>query len=221
MDNGPAVDNQHPPPQGMDSAAELNRLQTDGNAALAQFFESFCPRLERIIEFRMDERIRRRVDPSDVLQEAFLELTKRLPEYLANPTVSLFVWIRQKTIQKLIDLQREHFRDKRDITKEQILPPSHQGNDTGTSIQSLLSLSLTSPSQHLIRNEEVQKLQTAMRSLSDLDQEVLALRHFEQLSNQQVAEILNLNTTAASNRYVRALSRLSESLADSSRDSTR
>ena len=200
---------------------ELALLQQEGLTALATLFDRYRPRLEKIIEFRLDDRLQRRVDAADVLQETFLELTKRLPEYLANPAVSFFVWMRQKAIQTLIDLHREHFRDKRNVGKELGQAPNWNSNETGLSIHAFLAASLTSPSQHLIRGEEVIKLQVAINSLNELDREVIALRHFEQLTNVQVAEILNLSTTAASNRYIRALSRLSETLTDSSNTGTK
>lgn len=200
---------------------ELALLQREGLTALAKLFDRYRHRLEKIIEFRLDDRLQRRVDAADVLQETFLELTKRLPEYLANPAVSFFVWMRQKAIQTLIDLHREHFRDKRNVNKELGQAPNWNSNETGLSIHAFLAASLTSPSQHLIRSEEVVKLQGAINSLNELDREVIALRHFEQLTNLQVAEILNLSPTAASNRYIRALSRLSETLTDSSNTGTK
>jgi RNA polymerase sigma-70 factor (ECF subfamily) len=119
-------------------------------------------------------------------------------------------------VQTLIDLHREHFRDKRNPNKELQQAPNWNSNETGLSINAFLSVSMTSPSQHLIRGEEVLKLQAAIQLLSELDREVIALRHFEQLTNLQVAEVLNLTPTAASNRYIRAISRLSETLTDSS-----
>jgi RNA polymerase sigma-70 factor (ECF subfamily) len=197
-------------------AQEIQWLQKDGSVALASLFDRYRSRLEKIVEFRMDERLKRRVDPADVLQEAFIELSKRLAEFLAQPSVSVFVWMRQKTVQTLIDLHREHFRDKRNPNKELQQAPNWNSNETGLSINAFLSVSMTSPSQHLIRGEEVLKLQAAIQHLSELDREVIALRHFEQLTNLQVAEVLNLTPTAASNRYIRAISRLSETLTDSS-----
>lgn len=198
--------------QSHDSAIELECLRRQGGAGLAEIFDRYRSRLEKIVEFRMDERIKRRLDTSDVLQETFIELSRRLAEFLTQPSVSVFVWMRQKTLQTLIDLQREHFRDKRHPNKEIRQVPNWNANETGLSINNFLLASITSPSQHLIRGEEVMKLQAAIDTLNELDREVIALRHFEQLTNLQVAEVLNLSPTAASNRYIRALSRLSEAI---------
>jgi RNA polymerase sigma-70 factor (ECF subfamily) len=194
--------------------SEMEQLKAERNIALARIFASYHERLERIIVFRMDPRIRRRLDASDVLQEAYLEMDRRLTEYLSDPKVSVLVWMRQRVLQKLIDMQREQFRDKRNVNKEQQAAVHWNSSNTSLSVNAFLAASITSPSQNLIRNEDVLQLQAAMDSLSEMDREVIALRHFEQLSNQQVAEVLSLSTTAASNRYIRALSRLSDSVVE-------
>jgi RNA polymerase sigma-70 factor (ECF subfamily) len=204
------------PTDSLSDEQELQLLHQQGVAGLAILFERYRSRLEKIVEFRMDERIKRRVDPADVLQEAFMELSARLAEFLERPSVSVFIWMRQKTVQNLIDLQREHFRGKRDPNKELVQAPNWNSNETGLSINAFLAASMTSPSQHIIKSEEVLKLQSAIQMLNELDREVIALRHFEQLTNIQVAEVLNLSPTAASNRYIRAISRLSESLTEES-----
>jgi RNA polymerase sigma-70 factor (ECF subfamily) len=192
--------------------SELEQLKAEGNNALARIYASYQERLERIVVFRMDPRIRRRIDAADVLQEAYLEMDRRLPNYVADPKVSVLIWMRQRVLQKLIDMQREQFRDKRDINKEQQPAANWNSGNTSLSVNAFLAASITSPSQFLIRNEDVLQLQSAMDSLSEIDREVIALRHFEQLTNQQVAEVLSLSTTAASNRYIRALTRLSDSV---------
>jgi len=192
--------------------SELEQLKAEGNIALARIYASNQERLERIVVFRMDPRIRRRIDAADVLQEAYLEMDRRLHDYVADPKVSVLIWMRQRVLQKLIDMQREQFRDKRDVNKEQQPAANWNSGNTSLSVNAFLAASITSPSQFLIRNEDVLQLQSAMDSLSDIDREVIALRHFEQLTNQQVAEVLSLSTTAASNRYIRALNRLSDSV---------
>lgn len=191
---------------------ELELLHRDGEAALAHLFAASQPRLERILRFRIDPRIRGRVESADVLQETWLTAARRLREYLQQPTVSPFVWLRQLVLQTLVDLHRHEFRQRRDAGRE-----VHKGNasplaDTSLSMADILLQQLTTPSGRLVREEEIQQLQQALNALPELDREVLALRHFEQLSNLQTAEVLQLSITAASNRYVRAAARLAEIL---------
>lgn len=197
---------------GANTDEELELLHRDGEAALAHLFAASQPRLERILRFRIDPRIRGRVESADVLQETWLTAARRLREYLQQPTVSPFVWLRQLVLQTLVDLHRHEFRQRRDAGRE-----VHEGNasplaDTSLSMADILLAQLTSPSGRLVREEEIQQLQQALNALPELDREVLALRHFEQLSNLQTAEVLQLSITAASNRYVRAAARLAEIL---------
>jgi RNA polymerase sigma-70 factor (ECF subfamily) len=193
-----------------DQPQDLQRLIEGGETALAELFSEYRERLERIVSFRLEPRIRGRLDPADVLQEAYLEIARRYREYVQNPSVSFFVWLRQRTLQTMIDLHREHFREKRDPNRENryICQPNSQA--TSLSIARFLLDEVTSPSQAAADAEESQRLHAALESMHEMDREVLALRHFEHLSNLQVAEVLGLSPTAASNRYIRAAARLSE-----------
>lgn len=191
---------------------ERRMLGEGGQAALASLFSTYSGRLERIISFRLDPRIRGRVDAGDVLQEAFLEVSTRLQSFLDSADVSFFVWLRQQTLQTLVDVHRRQFRQKRDVNREIHFASTGPSDGTSVSIAQFLIGQLTSPSQAAVKAEEMYGLQDALNSMNDLDREVLALRHFEQLGNNQVAEILGLTPTAASNRYLRAATRLSEIL---------
>ncbi|MFO0921795.1 MAG: sigma-70 family RNA polymerase sigma factor [Pirellulales bacterium] len=190
----------------------LDRLRSCGHQALAEAFTEYRDRFERILSFRLDARVRGRMDPQDVLQEAFLAMASRLEEYLSTPSVSLFVWMRQRVLQTMIDMQRSQFRDKRDPNREIRFLASSPVHTTSMSIARYLLDDVTSPSQHVVRAEEAMQLESALDAMQEIDREVLALRHFEQLTNQQVAEVLEITPTAASNRYVRAASRLGEIL---------
>jgi len=197
---------------------ELEQLRQRGEAALAELFLQHKDRLERLVEFRLDARLRSRVDPADVLQEAYIEMARRLSDFLTDPKVSFYVWARQLTIQTLIDTQRRHFGQKRTPQQEVHLNRSPAEN-TSDSIVKVLCSHLTSPSGVAIRAEQVQQLNSALDLMDEIDREVLALRHFEHLGNSEVAETLGLSTTAASNRYVRAMTRLGEIMQRFSNDS--
>ncbi len=190
------------------------RLLADGGPdALANRLLEHRDSLIRIISFRLDPILRSRVDPEDVLQEAYLEISRRIQEFIDGVPVSFLVWSRQKTIQTLIDIHRGHTREKRDPYREVSMGAiGPYGQTTSISIAHLLMDDVTSPSQAALRAEEMQQLQEALDSMNETDREVLAMRHFEQLSNQQVAEVLGISPTAASNRYVRAAAKLSEIL---------
>jgi len=198
--------------QDSSNADERTLLVQGGQKALADLLAIHQEKLERIVAFRIAPFLRSRVDPADVLQEAYFEISRRIDEYINGSPVSFFVWIRQRTIQTLIDIHRNHTREKRDPLREMTFGSSPYGHTTSISIAQLLLADITSPSQAAVREEETQQLQSALESMNETDREVIAMRHFEHLNNQQVAEVLEISPTAASNRYVRAAAKLSEIL---------
>ncbi len=190
---------------------ELELLKNGDEETLAEVFFNYREKLQRMIRFRLDRRLYGRVDTADVLQEVWLETARRISDYTDNPAVPFFVWLRQLAYQIIIDLHRRHLgAQKRNVNQEVALAASNC--DTSLSIAARLVGDLTSPSQAAIREERLAQLREALQSMDEIDREVLALRHFEELSNNEVAEILNLQKTAASNRYVRALKRLRQIL---------
>jgi RNA polymerase sigma-70 factor (ECF subfamily) len=195
-------------PLSIDEEREV--LKKGGEAALADALLFYHPKLERIVHFRLDPALRSRIDTSDVLQESYLQIARRAQEFIDGVPVSLFVWIRQRVIQTLIDMQRNHFSDKRNANRERDIPSMDYGQTSCLSIARFLLDDRTSPSMAAARSEEFEQLQSALQSMNETDREVLAMRHFEQLNNLQVAESLNLSPTAASNRYIRAVARLGE-----------
>jgi RNA polymerase sigma-70 factor (ECF subfamily) len=193
---------------------ELLRRAGDGNAeALAVLFDRYRERLRKMIRLRLDRRLCGRLDPSDVLQETYLDLAKRFPEYAAKPALPFFLWLRWLTGQKLIDLHRQHLGTKmRNAGQEVSLYRGPLPQASSESLAAQLLGKLTSPSRAAIRVETQIRVQEGINSMDPMDREVLVLRHFEMLSNADTAKVLGISTKAASNRYVRALERLKEIL---------
>ena len=192
---------------------EIELLRSGGSDQFAEVFSRYEDRLQRMIRFRLDRRLYGRVDSADVLQEVWLDASKRVTEYVANPVVPVFIWLRQIAWQTIIDLHRRHLgAQKRSVANEVALGGKGSQEDTSLSIAARLAGDLTSPSQAAMRDERMMQLRQALAEMDEIDREVLALRHFEELGNNEVAEILGIQKTAASNRYVRALKRLKEVL---------
>jgi RNA polymerase sigma-70 factor (ECF subfamily) len=162
---------------------------------------------------RLDRRLQGRVDESDVVQETLLEVTRRMDEYLRSRTMPFYLWMRQIAGQKLIDIHRQHLGTRmRNVGRELSL---HRGPFPAASSISLAAQLLghiTSPSQAVVKAEARDQVQEALNKMDELDREVLALRHFEQLSNGEIAEVLGLTESGATARYVRALRRLKKVL---------
>jgi len=192
----------------------LRRAAGGEREALALLFEYYRDRLRQMVRLRLDRRLQGRLDPSDVLQEAYLDFARRLPEYVADPTMPFYIWLRFLTGQRLIDLHRQHLGAKmRDAGQEVSLYRGAFPQASSVSLAAQLLGRLTSASRAAIRAETQIKVQEALNSMDPMDREVLTLRHFEMLSNDEAAAVLGIKKAAASNRYVRALKRLKEVLA--------
>ena len=191
-----------------DSAVTL--LKSAGQKALADAFALHTERLQRIVDLRLDPRLAGRVDAADVLQEAFLEACKRLPRYLDDPRVSVFVWLRGVTLDTLIHVHRRHLAEMRDAGRDIPLQAGRGPQASSISMAGWLIGDLTSPSQAAIRDETARKIEEVLGAMDEIDREVLILRHFEQLSNDEVASVVGVKKAAASRRYMRALARFRE-----------
>jgi RNA polymerase sigma-70 factor (ECF subfamily) len=181
---------------------------------LAELFEQNRERLALMVRLRMDRRLQGRVDAADVLQEAYLECARRFVEYQANPSMPPYLWVRFLTGQKLIDLHRQHLGVKmRDAAQEVSLYRGALPQASSISLAAQLFGRLTSASRAAIRVETQLRVQEALNGMDPIDREVLTLRHFEMLTNEETAQVLGIKKTAASNRYLRALRRIKEIVA--------
>jgi RNA polymerase sigma-70 factor (ECF subfamily) len=166
-----------------------------------------------MISLRMDSRVRGRCDPDDVIQDVYLDAVRRIAEYPQNQNLPFFLWLRLLAMQKLVDLHRRHLSAKaRDATREVSLYDGALPQATSAVLASQLLGQHTSPSQAAMRAEMQLRLQDALNGMDEIDREVIALRHFEQLSNAEAAAVLGINASAASTRYVRAMKRLKDVL---------
>jgi len=199
-----------------DSSETSELLQRAGGGdprALGDLFTQHRDRLRRMVQIRLDRRLQGRIDPSDVLQEAYLEVARSLAEYLRHPVLPFFLWLRLLTGRKLQALHRHHLGTQvRDAGREVSLHCGALPQASSVSLAAQLLGRYTSPSQAAVRAELQLRIQEALNSMDPLDREVLALRHFEQLGNAETAHVLDLSEAAASNRFVRALKRLKDIL---------
>jgi RNA polymerase sigma-70 factor, ECF subfamily len=192
----------------------IERLRAGDRQALAELFNRYHDRLRRMVELRMDPRLRARLDASDVLQEAYLELAGDLDAYLADPKLQPLLWMRLHVGRRLTTLHRRHLgTHMRDAGLEISLYRDALPEASSAALASMLLGRHTSPTQAAQRAERLLRVQEALNTLDPIDREVLALRHFEQLSRAQTAEVIGISQEAGAKRYFRALKRLKEVLA--------
>ena len=205
-------------PEHSDGTEQLvTRAAAGDGAAMGELFSKYRERLRTMVRLRLDRRLQGRVDASDVLQEAFIEAAQRLPGYVATEParkMPFFLWLRFLTGQRLLIVHRRHLGAKMRSTREEVsLYRRAMPEATTVSLAAQLLGRFTSPTQAAARAELQLQLQHALNAMDATDREVLILRHFEELSNNEAAEVLGISKTAASNRYVRALQRLRHALA--------
>jgi len=198
-----------------ESAELLDRLKAGDDQALATLFAQGRDRLLRMVAFRMDTRLRGRVEAEDIVQEAYLDAAKRMQHFSGDDSTSFFIWLRMVTTQTLIDVHRRHLdAQMRDANREVPRRGARYSQTTSVSLAANLLGTLTSPTLAARRAELAERLRETLDDMEPIDREVLALRHFEELTNSEVAQELGIQQKAASIRYVRALRRLKEILAE-------
>ena len=207
------IDPARPDDQG-ESARRLEAAARGDRAAWGAVLAGHRDRLRRMVALRLDRRLQGRIDPSDVIQDAYLEAARRLPEYLRESApMPLFLWLRFLTAQALQALHRRHLgAQARDAGREISIVGGRIPQATSAALAAQLLGHDTRASEAAIRAERKLRLEEALNSMDPIDREVLALRHFEQLSNAECACVLALSESAATKRYIRALKRLKEIL---------
>jgi RNA polymerase sigma-70 factor (ECF subfamily) len=196
-----------------DTGMHLERALAGDESAMGALFQGYRDRLRRMIRLRLDRRLSGRVDASDVLQDVFIEVKKRLQEFERQEELPFHLWLRLIAGQKLTDIHRYHLgAQMRNAGQEVSLHRGPYPQASSVSLAAQLLGKLTSASKAAIRAEHKVIVQEALNSMDPIDREVLTLRHFEHLSNDETALVLGLSKSAASNRYIRALRRLKEIL---------
>ncbi len=196
-------------PEADDTASLVERLRAGDRECLPALYDAYRDRLRRMVELRLDARLRARLDASDVLQDAYMELAGDLDSFLADGRLSPLLWMRLHVARRLTTLHRQNLGVKmRDAGLEISLYREALPEASSAALASMLLGRFTSPTQAAQRAERLLRVQEALNSLEPLDREILALRHFEQTSRSESAEILGISTEAAAKRYFRALRKL-------------
>ena len=193
----------------------VTRAAAGDQAALAALFDRYRARLRQMVRIRLDRRLQGRVDPSDVLQEAYLDLASKLPGFAEKPPMPFFLWLRLVTGERLLRVHRQHLgAAMRYAGREISLNNGGMPQASSASLAAHLMGRVTSASRAAARAEMRLLLQEALNGMEPIDREVIALRHFEELSNDEAAAVLGLTKAAASKRYVRAIVRLKSAVAN-------
>lgn len=177
--------------------------------ALNRLIERHRDGVRRLIQMRLDQRIQRRVDVSDVVQDVMVEAHRRLREYLLAPPMPFHLWLRQIAKDRIIDAHRRHrVSGKRSVDREQPLLGGGADDRSTQDLAAQLFDPEITPASAAVQRELTRRVEEAVHTLGEQDFEIVSMRHYEQLSNQEVAQVLGLTEPAASMRYLRAVRRL-------------
>lgn len=192
----------------MSDTPRSERFRQSPLTLLADDFIHHRMRLRRTIQTRIGPALSTRIDSEDVLQESWVAASQRVRHLPESDPTTVFLWLRRIVLQTLTDMQRRHaVAQRRSVYREKSLtdPAAVSVGHAGRGPQTASAIA--------IRQETADLIWTVIQGMREADREVLTLRHYEELSNDEVAAVLGLRKSAASNRYVRALARLNEKLA--------
>lgn len=193
----------------------LLRSARDGDPeALANIFTKYRQRLKKMVHVRLNPQLKGRLDASDVIQDTLVEAARTLDRFLAEPSLPVYLWLRHLANEKLIEAHRRHLgAQKRDASRDLSIHGVAL-NATSEAVAIELICQTTSPDEAAIKEDRKQRLTLALDKMDPLDKEILTLKHFEQLSNREVAELLDISYEAAKKRYFRAIHKLQRLLGE-------
>ncbi|MCY2979537.1 MAG: sigma-70 family RNA polymerase sigma factor [Planctomycetota bacterium] len=198
-------------PDGEVTAELLVNVRGGESLAVEQLMDRHRNSLRRMIQLRLDQRLMQRMDVSDVIQDVLMEANRRLTDYLANPVIPFHLWIRQIAKDRIIDAHRRHrVSAKRSIDREQPQPGKGPPDQSTMELANQFRDHALTPAAAATQRELAEQIESAVQLLRENDREIILMRHYEQLNNQEIAQSLGLTEPAASMRYLRALKRLRE-----------
>ena len=191
----------------------LDRAKQGEAGAVERLLEVHREPLRRMVGLRLDPALAGRVDASDIVQDVMLEVSQRLADYLRNPQMPFHLWVRHIAKDHMIDAHRRHRQaQRRSLDREQPIVPAALADHSSLELAGqFLDRELT-PATAAVRHELQRRMQQAVAQLEEDDREIILMRHYEQLSNQEVAAALGLTEAAASMRHLRAVRRLRAAL---------
>jgi RNA polymerase sigma-70 factor (ECF subfamily) len=196
-------------PDSAETRGLLEQVARGDRSALGCLLQRYRPHLRAFIGARLDPQVRSRVDPSDVVQEVQLEVTRRMDDFLDRGPMPFHLWVRKTAYERLLKVQREHRRTRRAVEREVPLP-----EQSSLLLARPLLAGGSSPSQQLAAREFADRVGRAVAELADADREILLMRQAERLPYAEIAYLLDVAVDAARKRYGRALLRLRKVLKD-------
>ena len=214
------VDNEGMWPEKIQTEKLIARARDGDTSAVNHLMDQHRDSLRQLIGMRLDHKIQKRVDVSDVVQDVLIEANRRLQRYMDEPIMPFHLWLRQIAKDRIIDAHRRHrVSSKRSVDREQQMVAPRGFDQSSIQLASILGDSKLTPAAAAIQKEMASIVEDAIAQLEEKDYEIIIMRHYEHLSNQEIGQVLGLTEPAASMRYLRAIRRLKIILKDGSQTS--
>lgn len=195
----------------------LNQAREGNSLALNQLMERHRKSIQQLVRMRLDQKIRRRVGVSDVVQDVMVEANRRMQRYLEDPAMPFHLWLRQIARDRIIDAHRRHRGSaRRSVDREQAVTVPRGYDQSSIQLAAALGDPELTPAAAALQKEMAARIERAIANLDERDAEIIVMRHYEMLTNQEVALALGLTEPAASMRYLRAIRRLKSVIHESS-----
>lgn len=209
--NSGSIDNQGRWPASQKTDQLMADVKAGDKSAVNQLMDRHRNSLDRLVRMRLDKKIQNRIGVSDVVQDVLVEANRRLSRYLQSPVMPFHLWIRQIAKDRIIDAHRRHrVSAKRSVDREQRMVVPRGYDQSSLHLASLLGDSKLTPAEAAVQKEMARKVEASIALLDEKDSEIIIMRHYEHLTNQEISRLLDLSEPAASMRYLRAIRRLKE-----------
>ncbi len=198
-----------------DTIKLIERVRAGDSVAIQEIFSRHRDRLQRMVDLRLDSRLQGRINPSEVLHEAYQDVVKGMADYLHSPKQSIFLWLRTVVGERLFALHRQHLGAGRsDASLELTLYRDALPEASSAALAAQLLGRQSSLTQAAVRAERILRIQETLNAMEPIDRELLSLRHFEQLTRSEAAQVLEIEESAAAKRYIRALKKMQRMLSE-------
>lgn len=213
-------DNRDMWPENMKTEQLLAQAKVGDEGAINQLMARHRNSLRQLIRMRLDQQIQRRVDVSDVVQDVLIEANRRLQRFLDNPVMPFHLWLRQIARDRIIDAHRRHrVSSRRSVDREQRMSVPQGYDQSSMNLAAMIGDDRLTPAAAALQKEIARRIELSITKLDEKDSEIVIMRHYELLTNQEIAQSLDLSEPAASMRYLRAVRRLKAIIQDETKDS--
>ncbi len=209
-------------PEPIQTEELLAQAKEGNDSAINQLMDRHRNSIRQLVRMRLDQKIQRRIDVSDIVQDVLMEANRRLATYLEAPAMPFHLWLRQIARDRIIDAYRRHrVSARRSVDREQPIAAPRGYDESSMQIAAIIGDDRLTPAAAALQKEIAASVEKAITQLDEKDSEIIVMRHYELLTNQEIATAMGLTEPAASMRYLRAIRRLKAVLQEITSDTSR